>query len=266
MKRRMLLYSIVYLWFIVLIALPVGGIVVGAFSGGIGVFARELIKPEAVFSLQLTLLISSITVVVNTCFGTLTALVIARRSSVLWRWINAIVDVPFAVSPVIAGLALVLVYGPNAWIGGLLQQHGIKIIFAIPGMVLATLFVTFPFVVRELVPVLREVGIAQEEASFTLGASHWTTFWRVTLPSIRGSMIYGMVLTLGRSLGEFGAVIVVSGSIIMVTQSATQYAYQATINNDMQAAYSVSIVLAMVSIVVLLLLQLTKKRVEAKRS
>ncbi|WP_206916702.1 sulfate ABC transporter permease [Alicyclobacillus suci] len=258
--RKIGLYGFVYVWFAILIVLPVLGLIVGAFRDGAGAFVRQLANPEALFSLKLTFEITGLTVVINGVFGVLAALVIARRHARGWQVINAIVDLPFAVSPVIAGLALILVYGPRTWIGGVFASAHIKIIYAMPGMVLATLFVTFPFVVRELVPVLREKGFAQEEAAVTLGASAWTTFWRVTLPGMKWSLAYGLVLTLARALGEFGAVLVVSGAVIMLTQSATLYVYQETVNSDLQAAYAVSLVLAATSFVILMILQLIKKR------
>jgi sulfate/thiosulfate transport system permease protein len=266
MSPRIGLYSFVYLWFAILLALPLAGIVGGAFSSGLDGFVAQMTKPEAVFSLQMTFVVTAVVVVVNAVFGLLTALLIARRAMPGWTFINAVVDLPFAVSPVIAGLALVLVYGPNTLIGGFLLRHGVKIIFAIPGMILATLFITFPFVVRELVPVLRELGTSQEEAACTLGASRWRTFWTVTLPGIRWSLVYGIVLTIARSLGEFGAVLVVSGNVIMLTQTATTYVYQATVDNDMQAAYAVSVVLGATSMMLLLVLQFAKKRQEGKRA
>ncbi|MFB5189019.1 sulfate ABC transporter permease subunit [Alicyclobacillus fastidiosus] len=259
MIRRMSLFSITYIWFLVLIILPVAGIVAGALQHGVSSFTKELAAPEALFSLKLTAEITLCTVSLNTIAGVLVALHIARKG-VGWKVFNVIVDLPFAVSPVIAGLALVLMYGPNTFVGGVLQHANIKFIFAMPGMVAATLFVTFPFVVRELVPHLMQIGIGEEEAAFTLGAGPWVTFWKVTFPEIKWSVMYGVMLTISRSLGEFGAVLVVSGSVIMVTQSATLYVYQATADNQMAAAYAVSLVLAAGSFVTLILLQLTKRK------
>ncbi|GMA49859.1 sulfate ABC transporter permease subunit CysW [Alicyclobacillus contaminans] len=260
MIRRMGLYSFVYFWLLVLLVLPAVGIVVGAFQGGADQVWMALTSPEGRFALRLTLEITVLTVVINTVFGVLAALHIARRHMRGWRILNAVVDLPFAVSPVIAGLALVLVYGPNTFIGGWLQAQGAQVMFAFPGMVLATLFVTFPFVVRELVPVLRAAGVTEEEAAFTLGASAWRTFWQVTFPNIRWSLWYGITLTIARALGEFGAVLVVSGSVIMKTQTATLYIYQATEDGQMQVAYAMSLLLAAISFVILLILQYLKKR------
>ncbi|MFD1676191.1 sulfate ABC transporter permease [Alicyclobacillus fodiniaquatilis] len=265
MKRRIGLFSFVYVWFALLIILPVIGMLSGAFRDGFGQFWVQLTKPDALFSLRLTFEITAITVIINTVFGILTSIIIARRNMRGWQVVNAIVDIPFAVSPVIAGLALLLIYGPNTFIGGFLQQNNVKLMFAMPGMVMATLFVTFPFVVRELVPVLREIGTQQEEAALTLGASGWRIFWRVTLPEIKWSLIYGMVLTIARAQGEFGAVLVVSGSLIMLTQTATLYVYQATVNSQMQGAYAVSLVLAATSFVILLLLHFVRKRQGVQR-
>lgn len=263
MKLRTLLSSFVYLWFLVLIILPLGGIIWGSLSPGLQSFYTSVTSPEALFSLKMTFLIAVLTVAINTVFGTLTAMTLARGGSPWIKVIDAIVDLPFAVSPVIAGLAIVLIYGPFSLIGGFFQGHGVKIVFALPGMVIATLFVTFPFVVRELVPLLQELGSAEQQAAYTLGASPWRTFWSVTLPAIKWPLTYGMVLTLGRAIGEFGAVIVVSGGVIMLTQTATQFVYQASENNEMAAAYSVSVVLALTSFVILLVLQFAKRKQEA---
>lgn len=260
MIRRIVTSSFTYLWFLVLIILPVAGIIVGAFANGVPAFFQQLVQPGALFSLKLTLEITLCTVVMNTVFGVLAALQIARKHVRGWGVLNAVVDLPFAISPVIAGLAMVIIYGPNTFIGGVLQHANIKFIFAMPGMVAATLFVTFPFVVRELVPRLMEVGTGQEQAALTLGASPWITFWKVTFPQIKFSLIYGIVLTVARSLGEFGAVLVVSGSIMMVTESATLYVYQQTTNDAMSSAYAVSLVLGVASFLILLILQFAKRK------
>ena len=149
----------------------------------------------------------------NTVFGVLCALVLVRQSFRGKALLNAAVDLPFAVSPVVIGLALILVYGRNGWFGDWLIEHGIQVIFSTPGMILATIFVSLPFVVREVVPVLREIGTEQEQAAETLGASPWQTFWRITLPAIRWGVAYGVVLATARALGEFGAVSIVSGKL-----------------------------------------------------
>jgi sulfate transport system permease protein len=264
MKTRMGLGILVYLWFLILLILPVANMVYGAFAQGLPAFIAEILKPEALSALRLSFLITGLTLVINLPFGVLTSLLIARRSFRAWSIVNALVELPFALSPVIAGLALLLVYGPNTLIGSFTQAHGVKLMFALPGMVLATLLVTFPLVVRELVPILRQIGTVQEEAAWTLGASPWRTFWWITLPRIRWGVVYSGILTVARALGEFGAVLVVSGNIVNVTQTATLYVYQATVDNDLQAADSVSFVLAATSFVILMVLQLAKRRGEGQ--
>lgn len=257
MASRIFLFPFVYIWFALLLLLPLSSMVIGAFSGGIHPFLQDVTSPEALFSLKLTCEVTAIAVAINTVFGVLTAFWIARKRRG-WTVVNAVTDLPFAVSPVIAGVALVAVYGPNTFLGGLASAHGIHVLFAFPGILLATLFVTLPTMVRELAPVLSELGITQEEASATLGASSWRTFWQVTLPTIRWTVVYGLVQTMARALGEFGAVLVVSGAMVMVTETATIYIYQAITDNQMQAAFAVSLVLALVSFVVLGLLQVIR--------
>lgn len=254
------------MWFAILIAFPVVGILFGAFQSGVGSFIHQLTNPEALFSLKLTFEVTGCALILNTVFGLIIAFAIAYRQMWGWQIANVFVDLPFAVSPVIAGLALIFVYGPNTFIGGLLQKGDIKLMFAMPGMVMATMFVTLPFVVRELVPTLREAGRSQEEAANTLGASGWRVFWSITLPQIKWSLFYGMILTIARALGEFGAVLVVSGSVIMLTETATLFVYQSTVNGDMQAAYAVSLVLAITSFVILLILQFVKRKQGVNRA
>jgi sulfate transport system permease protein len=173
--------------------------------------------------------------------------------------VNSVVDLPLALSPVVVGLALVLVYGRNGWWGGWLTDNGFQVIFALPGMVLATIFVSLPFVVREVVPVLREIGDEQEEAASTLGATSWQTFWRVTLPAIRWGVAYGVVLTTARALGEFGAVSVVSGRISGRTETMTLHVEERFQALEVQDAYAASVVLAMLAVVTLLAMTLLRK-------
>ena len=216
--------------------------------------------PGALHALYLSVLIALIAVVVNTVFGVVTALTIVRHPFPGVSIVNLLVDLPLGLSQVVVGLCLVLVYGDTGWFGQWLSAHGITVIFALPGMILATIFVTFPFVVREVVPVVREVGTQQEEAARTLGASAWQTFWRITLPSIRAGVIYGVVLTMARALGEFGAVSVVSGSIQGVTYTLTMYVDYQYGNFNNTAAYVASIELAVLAVTTLLLLSLIRGR------
>src|SRR5918997_4545633 len=196
-----------------LLALPVGIVFYRALEKGVGPLLESLTTPEAMHAFWLTLVMVAVAVPLNTLFGVLCALVLVRQSFRGKALLNAAIDLPFAVSPVVIGLALILVYGKEGWFGGWLVENGIQVIFAPLGMILATIFVSLPFVVREVVPVLREIGTEQEQAAATLGASPWQTFRRVTLPAIRWAVAYGVVLTTARAVGEFGAVSIVSGKL-----------------------------------------------------
>jgi sulfate transport system permease protein len=242
-----------------LLVVPVGLIVYRAFSDGVGDFLGAITTPEALHALWLTVIIALIAVPLNTVFGVLCALAIVRRRFRGHGLVNSIVDLPLALSPVVVGLALVLVYGRNGWWGGWLIDNGFQVIFALPGMVLATIFVSLPFVVREVVPVLREIGDEQEEASATLGASSWQTFWRVTLPAIRWGVAYGVVLTTARALGEFGAVSVVSGRIAGRTETMTLHVEERFQAIEVQDAYASSVVLALLAVATLLAMTLLRK-------
>jgi sulfate transport system permease protein len=196
----------------------------------------------------------------NTVFGVACAMLIVRHRFPGKWLLNALIDLPFAVSPVIIGLALILVYGQNGWLGGWLAEQGIQVIFAVPGMILATIFVSLPFVVREVIPVLREIGTEQEQAASTLGASGWQSFWRVTLPSIRWGLSYGVVLATARALGEFGAVSVVSGKLSGQTETLTLFVEQRFHNFDLTGAYAASVVLALLALATLLTMNLISPR------
>jgi len=211
--------------------------------------------PNTVSAFKLTLLVTVIAVAVNTVFGIVCALVIVRGNIRGRGFLNAFVDLPLSLSPVIVGFSLVALYGADGWLGWF-QRSGYEIIFSTPSIVLASIFVTLPFVAREVVPTLREIGTEQEQAAQTLGASGWQTFWRITLPSIRWAVVYGVVLTAARSIGEYGAVAIVSGNIEGVTQTATlrvEDAYQFAYGNY-APAYGISFVLAATAILVLLLM------------
>ncbi len=209
--------------------------------------------PETIEAFKLTLFVAAIAVVVNTVFGVVCALVIVRGNIPGRGLLNAFVDLPLALSPVIVGFSLVVLYGVNGWFGWF-QNNGYEILFATPSIVLATIFVTLPFVAREVVPTLREIGTEQEQAAHTLGASGWQTFWRITLPAIRWAVVYGVVLTAARAIGEYGAVAVVSGNIVGETQTATlrvEDAYQFAYGNY-APAYGISFVLAATAIIILI--------------
>ena len=217
----------------------------------LGAAWTALTAPDTIHAFKLTLLITAIAVPVNTVFGIVCALAIVRRKFPGKGLLNAFIDLPLALSPVVVGLALFLLYGREGWFGGWLDAHDIQFLFALPAMVVATIFVSLPFVAREVIPTLREIGDEQEQASHTLGAGGWQTFWRITLPSIRWAVIYGVILTTARSLGEYGAVAVVSGRIQGQTETATLRVQEQYEQFDLPGAYAISIVLALTAIVVL---------------
>jgi sulfate/thiosulfate transport system permease protein len=230
---------------------PVGLVFWRAFEHGPRPFWAAISNPEASHALRLTLEIAVVAVPLNTVFGVLCALAIVRHRIPGMGLVNAIVDLPMALSPVVVGLSLYLLYGTQGWFGPWLTAHGHRILFAYPGMLLATTFVSLPFVVREVVPVLRELGMEQEEAAATLGASPFATFRRITLPAIRYAVAYGVVLTTARALGEFGAVAIVSGGIAGRTQTLTQYVQASYENFQQTNAYAASVLLAGLAILTL---------------
>jgi sulfate transport system permease protein len=236
----------------ILLVLPVGMVFYRAFEHGLGKFFDALTTPGAKHAIGLTLLVVAIAVPVNTVFGIITALALERREFRGKAVINRIIDLPFVISPIVVGLSLVLVYGQQGWLGNSFADAGIQIIFSTPGIVLATMFVSLPFVVREVAPVLREIGTEQEQAAATLGASGWQTFWRVTLPAIRPAVAYGVVLTTARALGEFGAVAVVSGHLEGQTETLTLYVQNRFEGFDVQGAYALSVLLAVLAMGALL--------------
>jgi sulfate/thiosulfate transport system permease protein len=196
----------------------------------------------------------------NTIFGVITALVLVRSRVRGKAIIEALIDLPFAVSPVVVGLALILLYGRTGWFGDELAETGIRVIFSLPGIVLATIFVSLPFVVREVAPVLREIGTDQEQAASTLGASGWTTFRRITLPAIRWGLVYGVVLSTARALGEFGAVSIVSGKVSGETETMTLLVEKRFQNFDLAGAYAASTLLALLALATLLAMTLLDRR------
>ena len=265
-KRELSLPAVlVLLYTAVLLVAPIGAITWGALSSGISVVVRELTSPDAVHALELTLLLGAGATALNAVFGVCIAWVLVRDRFRGRAILNACVDLPFAVSPVIAGLMLILLFGRGGWFSSASDALGFKIVFALPGMLLATVFVSLPFVVREVMPVLRHLGTEGEEAAYTLGASNWQTFWHVTLPAIKWGVLYGVSLTFARALGEFGAVLVVSGGVSGLTETATLFIFRSMDDRNYPAAYSMALVLALMSFVLLLLLELFKKRVRERR-
>jgi sulfate/thiosulfate transport system permease protein len=246
-------------YLLLLLVLPVGLVFFRTFEHGLGPFWTAVTDPDFLHALWLTLLIAFIAVPLNTIFGVACALVLVRQRFRGKAVLNALIDLPFALSPVVVGLALFLVYARTGWFGPWLDAHGIQIVFALPAMVLATIFVSLPFVVREVVPVLREIGTEQEEAAWTLGASPLATFRRITLPAIRWGITYGVVLTTARALGEFGAVAVVSGNLIGKTQTLTLHVENRFQAFDLVGAYTASVVLAVLALMTLFLMNLFRK-------
>jgi sulfate/thiosulfate transport system permease protein len=230
-----------------LLLAPVGLVFYRAFGHGFGPAWDAVTTPQARHALWLTLLVAAIAVPANTVFGVAMALALVRTRFRGRGLVNAIVDLPLALSPVVVGLGLFLLYGRGGWLGGL-AGHGLKILFAVPGMVLATMFISLPFVVREVVPVLREIGTDQEQAAETLGASPFQVFRRITLPAIRWGVAYGVVLTSARAIGEFGAVSVVSGRIEGRTETLPLYVQAQFESFNTPGAYAASVVLALIAI------------------
>ena len=250
----------------VLLVIPVAVILWRTFAPGLGAFVSSISTPAAVSALQLSLLVVAIVVPLNVLFGVPTALVLARNKFRGKGVLQAIIDLPFAVSPVVVGVALILLWG-SAGVFGFVQNHfGLKIIFGLPGIVLASIFVTVPFVIREVEPVLHELGTDQEEAAATLGATPWQTFWRITLPSIRWGLTYGIVLTVARTLGEYGAVIMVSSNLPGKSQTLTLLVSDRHDRGAEYGAYAVSTLLMAVAVIVLVVqLILDARRAGAAR-
>lgn len=259
---RWVLTAAVLLWFSILIIFPLWGIIRETVKSDLAAFVTSLSTPSSLHSFRLTLVITAAAVGVNTVLGTVLAVVFARQDFKGKLFMESLIDLPFAVSPVAAGFMFILLFGPNGWIGRWFESMNIKIIYALPGMVIATLFVTLPFVAREILPILREFGREQEEAAATLGASEWQIFRRVTLPSIKWGLAYGVTLTIARSIGEFGAVLVVSGSIINKTQTATLMIHDQFTSFNYAGAFSAALVMAVVSFVILNVIHFLYERKE----
>jgi sulfate transport system permease protein len=232
------------------------------FEHGFGNAWDVLSAPNTVHAFKLTLIITAIAVPANTVFGIVCGLAIVRRSFPGKGLLNAFIDLPLALSPVVVGLAFFLLYGREGWFGSWLTDHGVDVLFALPSMVLVTIFVSLPFVAREVIPTLREIGDEQEQAARTLGSNGWQTFWRITLPSIRWAVIYGVILTTARCLGEYGAVAVVSGRLQGRTETATLVVQERYESMDVAGAYAVSLALAGIAVLVLVLMTLIRPREE----
>jgi sulfate/thiosulfate transport system permease protein len=261
MRSRYALRFLALGYLALLLGIPVALVFVNAFQDGIGAAWNAVTTPEAQHAFYLTLVMVAVAVPLNTIFGVLAALAIVRQRFRGRALLNAAIDLPFAVSPVVVGLALLLIYGRrDGWVGQWLADQGIQVIFSVPGMILATMFVSLPFVVRETIPVLREIGTEQEQAAATLGASGLQTFFRVTLPAIRWGVAYGVVLTTARALGEFGAVSIVSGKLSGQTETATLLVEGEFQRFNQTGAYAASVVLAVLALVTLLAMNLIKPK------
>ena len=253
------IFAIAYLF--LLVAWPVSLVVSNTFAHGLEAIGTLISDPDMVAALRLTAVAAVVATLINTVFGVGASLLLVRSEFPGKRVFSALLDLPLSVSPVVVGLALVLVYGGrNGWAGPWLEEHGLQIIFATPGIILATAFVSLPLVIREVVPVLREIGTEQEQAAQSLGANAWQTFWLITLPGIRWAVVYGVVLTLARSLGEFGAVKVVSGNILGETRTATLAVEEKYLNFDPQGAYAIAFLLASVSVMSILVVAVLRSR------
>ena len=262
---RRILIAAVLIYVGTLILAPIGALLAGAFQHGLGAILKALSQPDVLAAFWLTIKISLIVVLVQTVFGTIVAWVMVRDSFPGRSLLNGLIDMPFAISPVVVGYMLLLLFGRTGLLAPVLNVLNIRVAFAVPGMVLATLFVTLPFMIRELIPMLEAFGVQQEQAAATMGASSWQIFWRVTLPALRWGMIYGITLTFARALGEFGAVLVVGGGVSGRTETATLYIYRALDERQYVGAYSAAIVLGLLSLALVIGTDIVRRR-EARNS
>jgi sulfate transport system permease protein len=261
-RSRIALRTLALGYLLILLLVPLGMILVRTFEDGLLAFWESVTTPASIAAISMSLTIVAIVVPLNVVFGLVTALALARGRFPGRGVVQAIVDIPFAVSPVIVGVSLVLLWGVNGWFGGL-AEAGFQVIFSLPGMVLATIFVTLPFVVREVEPVLHEIGDEQEQAAATLGASRWQTFRRVTLPAVRWGLAYGVVLTVARALGEFGALTVVAGGVPGESQTLTLLVHARYIDDhNVFGAYAAATVLMGLALVTLLLMTVLNRKRE----
>ena len=258
MRSRIGLRTVALAYLALLLLVPVGVVLYRTFEPGLSAVWGSITTPAAIHAFQLTLEVTAITVPLVTVFGVLLALVLVRGRFPGKSLVDTLVDLPFAISPVVVGIALIFVYGRGGWI-----DPGFQVIFSVPGIVLATVFVCLPFVAREVIPVLREIGDEQEQAAATLGANAWQTFWKITLPAIRWGVVYGVVLSTARAVGEFGAVSVVSGHIAGQTETLTLLVEKRFNNFDLSGAYAASALLAVIALATLLAMTVIKPRREA---
>jgi sulfate transport system permease protein len=238
-----------------MIVLPLSAVFAGGFKDGVSAFLRDIVDPTAFGALKLTVWMALIVAAVNAVMGTLTAYVLVRYDFTGKRVLNSLIDLPFAIPTLVTGVMLVALYGPQRTLGYWLAAHGIRVIFATPGIILALLLVTYPFVIRAVQPVLMEVEKGQEEAAYTLGASGWTTFLRVVLPALARAIVTGSILTFARALGEFGSVVVVAGNIPGRTLTAPVFIYSQIESQNLRSASAMSIFLLVVSFALIMLVE-----------
>lgn len=260
--RELILIMVAVLYAGGLLIAPLIAIVWGSLAEGAGAFVREITSSDALSSFRLTLIMAVTATAINMVFGLCIAWALVRDQFWGRRIINGLVDMPFAVSPVIAGFMLILLFGRNGWLAHLTEAIGLKVVFAMPGILLATVFISLPFVIREVAPVLSQVSADQESAAHTMGASGWQTFWHVTLPAIRWGLLYGVSLTFARAVGEIGAVLVVSGGVSRLTETSTLFIYRSLDDRNYVGANAMSVVLAGVSFLILIVIEFFKKRTE----
>jgi sulfate transport system permease protein len=255
---RIILTAVAVLFLGIFVLVPLGAVFSEALKKGLGVYLASFNDSGAIAAIQLTLLVAAIAVPANLVFGVAAAWAIAKFEFPGKSLLVTLIDLPFAVSPVVSGLIYVLIFGAQGWLGPFLQAHDIKIIFAVPGIVLATIFVTFPFIARELIPVMQAQGSEEEQVALSLGASGWQTFWRVTLPNVRWALLYGVILCNARAMGEFGAVSVVSGHIRGLTNTIPLHVEILYNEYNFVAAFAMASLLALLALVTLLIKSLVE--------
>jgi sulfate/thiosulfate transport system permease protein len=258
------LIALALVFIILFLVLPLAAVFAEALRKGLGAYWQALMEPDAWAAIRLTLLTAAVAVPLNLVFGVAAAWAIAKYEFRGKSFLTTLIDLPFSVSPVVAGLIYVLVFGAQGWFGPWLAENNIKIVFAVPGIILATIFVTFPFIARELIPLMQSQGSEEEQAAIVLGASGWQTFWKVTLPNIKWGLIYGVILCNARAMGEFGAVSVVSGHIR--GQTNTMPLHVEILYNEYQsvAAFAVASLLALLALVTLVIKTWVEWRHEAE--
>lgn len=245
---RLVLIGAVWIYIGILILAPIGALILGAFRSGLAPVIEALTSEDFIQSFLLTLRISVIVAVIQLLMGTLIAWILARHEFKGRSLLNGMVDIPFALSPVVVGFMLLLLFGRNSFLGPILNSMGVRVAFAVPGMVLATLFVTMPIMIREMIPVIRKLDRSQERAAATLGAGSWTVFRKITLPALRTALIYGTTLTLARALGEFGAILIIGGGIQGRTETTTLYIFRSLEERQYPAAYAAALVIGLLTV------------------